>query len=170
MYKDSDKVGCDYRYESIYKNTYESLEDNQNVYFLLEDWMYDLQDLICIFDYILIASNPSPNTIILNALAVSHALMSPVNADDKTQDAVPETEAVLEDLKEKTYDKRRDEARVTCEHFLVADNYDCREKLSRNFFEKVNGKTYNRFGSSKPSHVPLMRISATLRLFPRKYF
>jgi chromosome partitioning protein len=124
-------------------------EGVQNVYFLLEDWMYDHQELICTFDYILIDSNPSPNTITLNALAVSHALMSPINADDKTQDAVPKTEAVLEDLKEKTYDKRRDEARVTCEHFLVANNYDCREKLSRNFFEKVNGRAYNRFGSNQ---------------------
>ncbi|WP_407350377.1 ParA family protein [Lactococcus garvieae] len=124
-------------------------EGVQNVYFLLEEWLYEQEEVICAFDYVLIDSNPSPNTITLNALAVSHVLLSPVNADDKTQDAVPKTEAVLEELKKTTYDKRRKESRVTCEHLLVANNYDLREKLSKVFFEKVNGKPYNRLGSQK---------------------
>lgn len=124
-------------------------EGVQNVYFILEEWFYENEAQLVEFDYILIDSNPSPNTITLNALAVSHALISPVNADDKTQDAVPKTEAVLEELKEVTYDKRRKEVRVTCEHFLVANNYDMREKLSKQFFEKVNGKAYNRLGSAQ---------------------
>lgn len=117
-------------------------EGVQNVYFILEDWMYENREEILKYDYILIDSNPSPNTITLNALAVSHMLISPVNADDKTQDAVPKTEAVLEELKESTYDKRRQEARVTCEHFLVANNFDIRETLSKSFYQKVNGKSY----------------------------
>lgn len=117
-------------------------EGVQNVYFILEDWMYENREEILKYDYILIDSNPSPNTITLNALAVSHVLISPVNADDKTQDAVPKTEAVLEELKESTYDKRRQEARVTCEHFLVANNFDIRETLSKSFYQKVNGKSY----------------------------
>ncbi|USI64610.1 ParA family protein [Lactococcus petauri] len=117
-------------------------EGVQNVYFILEDWFYENKNEILEFDYIFIDSNPSPNTITLNALAVSHALISPVNADDKTQDAVPKTEAVLEELKESTYDKRRHEARVTCKHFLIANNFDMREALSKNFYQKVNGKKY----------------------------
>lgn len=117
-------------------------EGVQNVYFILEDWMYENREEILKYDYILIDSNPSPNTITLNALSVSHVLISPVNADDKTQDAVPKTEALLEELKESTYDKRRQEARVTCEHFLVANNFDIRETLSKIFYQKVNGKSY----------------------------
>lgn len=143
-------------------------EGVQNVYFILEDWLYENLEEILKFDYIFIDSNPSPNTITLNALAVSHVLISPVNADDKTQDAVPKTEAVLEDLKESTYDKRHQEFRVTCEHFLVANNYDMREKLSHRFFERVNGRAYNRFGSSEAKRWTFEKDSRYVGAIPSK--
>lgn len=143
-------------------------EGVQNVYFLLEDWLYENEEAVRGFDYILIDANPSPNTLTLNALAVSHVLISPVNADDKTQDAVPKTEAVLEELKESTYDKRHQEFRVTCEHFLVANNYDMREKLSHRFFEKVNGRAYNRFGSRTAKRWTFEKDSRYVGAIPSK--
>ncbi|HBC90676.1 MAG TPA: hypothetical protein DCZ00_04435 [Lactococcus sp.] len=99
-------------------------EGTQNVYFLLEDWMYEHEDLIKSFDYLLIDTHPDTDTLTKNALAISTAQIGVVMPTEKSTNAIPKAEQALIDLKTDTYDKRHQEERVTCELVLMGTNIE----------------------------------------------
>ncbi|WP_406834517.1 ParA family protein [Lactococcus lactis] len=105
-------------------------EGTQNIYFLLEDWLYEHEEEIKQFDYLLIDTHPDTDTITKNALAVSSAQIGVVMPTEKSVNAIPKAEQALSDLKRETYDKRHDEARVTCEFLLLGTNI---EKVGKNY-------------------------------------
>ncbi|MEY8537343.1 ParA family protein [Lactococcus muris] len=99
-------------------------EGTQNVYFLLEDWLYEHENLIKSFDYLLIDTHPDTDTLTKNALAISTAQIGVVMPTEKSTNAIPKAEQALIDLKTDTYDKRHKEERVTCELFLMGTNIE----------------------------------------------
>ena len=105
-------------------------EGTQNIYFLLEDWIYEHEEEIKRFDYLLIDTHPDTDIITKNALAISTAQIGVVMPIEKSVNAIPKAEAALEKLKEDTYDKRHHEARVTCELVLIGTNI---EKVGKNY-------------------------------------
>ena len=105
-------------------------EGTQNIYFLLEDWLYEHEELIKRFDYLLIDTHPDTDTLTKNALAVSTAQIGVVMPTEKSTNAIPKAEQALSDLKVDTYDKRHKEDRVTCELLLMGTDI---EKIGKHY-------------------------------------
>ncbi|MEY8514921.1 ParA family protein [Lactococcus taiwanensis] len=105
-------------------------QGTQNVYFLLEDWLYEHEEEVKQFDYLLIDTHPDTDTLTKNALAVSTAQIGVVMPTEKSTNAIPKAEQALADLKAVTYDKRHQEERVTCEMLLMGTDI---EKIGRNY-------------------------------------
>ena len=92
--------------------------------------MYEHEELIKRFDYLLIDTHPDTDTLTKNALAVSTAQIGVVMPTEKSTNAIPKAEQALSDLKVDTYDKRHKEDRVTCELLLMGTDI---EKIGKHY-------------------------------------
>ena len=109
----------------------------QDVHFLLQDWLLEHEEQILEYDYVFFDTHPDTLTVTQNALATSDYQIAPVEPSYYGYNAVPKAIGALNRLKKETYDKRRNEDRITTELIFVLNKLVATEDETKELLNNV---------------------------------
>ncbi|SKA16046.1 chromosome partitioning protein [Pilibacter termitis] len=109
----------------------------QDVYFLLEDWLYEHSEEILKYDFLLIDTHPDTLTVTQNAIATSQYQIGVLEPSEFGYNAKQKSLTSLEELKMKTFNRRTKENRVTTKMIFLGNKLRQNESLTHSFLKEV---------------------------------